>query len=136
MSGWSALTLRFKDEEAEYHSDKVEEMLKEPYDEIRYSDDDRIEVWLGGYGRHKEAVRIITELRDILKEHQIVIDANDTTDSGDGTVYHLHDFGFDTTRRDVYPCEVVHGEQPERGRDVAEEIQNELNLNYLPFSGR
>lgn len=135
MTGWTALTLHFKNGDAEGNTDKVEALFSHDDDKIYYSDEDLIKVLLSGYGRHKEAVKIITECREDLKEHQIIIDANDTTDSGDGTVYKVYEFGSNR-KIDVYPTEIVNGEQPERGFDVAEEIQNQLELDFVPYSGR
>lgn len=135
MTGWTALTLHFKESEnPDEHLSDVEEKLDE-YDKVHYSDEDIAKLLFSGYGRHREAVNLIEELRNALKEHQIVIDANDTTDSGDGTVYKVYEFGS-RSKTDVYPCEIEKGEQPERGHDVALKIQTKLETDFTPYSGR
>lgn len=133
MTGWTGLTLHFENGEAEKHLERVEELFSHDHDKIHYSDDDLIKVLLSGYGRHSDAVKIIQDLKKLLKEHQFVIDANDTTDSGDGTVYKVYEFSQGI---DVYPTEIEHGETPERGDDVARRIQNQLDLSFIPYSGR
>lgn len=135
MTGWTGLTLHFKNGEAEDNLEKIEEMFRHEHDKVYYSDEDIVKVLLSGYGRHKDAVRMITEFRKLLERHQFVIDANDTTDSGNGTVYEVYEMGREDNF-DVYPHEIVHGDEPERGFDVATEIQNELNLDFVPYSGR
>lgn len=135
MSGWSALTLHFKSgEDAEEYLSDVEECL-DTHDKVHYSDPDIIKVLFAGYGRHREAVALIEELRHALNDHPVVIDANDTTDSGDAYIYQVYEFGS-RNRTDVYPYKILEGETPERGQDVAEETQNQLSLDFLPYSGR
>lgn len=135
MSGWTALTLHFKDgENAEDYLGDVEESL-DSHDKVHYSDDEIIKVLFAGYGRHREAVGLIEEFRASLERNQFVIDANDTTDSGDAFVYTVYEFGS-RDRTDVYPYKILEGEQPERGFDVAEQVQNQLSLDFVPYSGR
>jgi len=120
MSGWTAVTLHASDEEA---NEQIDRELREAYQGT--------EVWTAeGYAdrtvqvergaNHQTTAEILAdefpEAEDI-----VVVSANDTSDSGYGTVFNIED-GV------VEKVDSKEGYEGARGRDVTGYIEDEYNL--------
>ena len=122
MSGWTVLTFEFEDDE---QAAIVDEALRIEYDGQRaptatgYAD---CTVQLErGISREQAAERWANEYPDA--NRIVVVQANDTTDSGDGTLFNVDDNG------NVEQIDEKHGYEGARGRDVTGYFGDEYGLS-------
>lgn len=123
MSGWTVVTLHAEDDEDE---EQLQENINDEYD-----NGERDPPTASGYGdrtiqehrgaNHKALARTYSE-EFPLADTIVVVAANDTTDSGRGTL-------FDVSDGSVEEIDSKEGYEGARGRDVTGYFQDEHNVN-------
>lgn len=132
MSGWTALTIHVEDDETEECIDqelREEYTGREPYSATGYAD---CTVQVGRHANHESVAR------DFAKEfpeasHIVVVSANDTSDSGYGSLFRvtLANDGSKDERFNEHPVKQIdsmHGYEGARGSDVTGYFRKEHGI--------
>jgi hypothetical protein len=121
MSGWATVTAKANSpEEAEELRDAFTEITERDDDaRISNSDPEEVHILDWGYGS-SESKRVLTENADLWLE-AVVMECNDTTDSGSGRVYES-----DGTRRGVEKVDSAGGYEGARGHDAAGKLSTTM----------
>lgn len=123
MSGWATVTARARSpEEADELRDAFTEITERDDDaRIANGDEAQVRVLDWGYGSG-ESVRVLKENADLWLD-AIVMECNDTSDSGSGVYY-----TSDGTRRGVEKEASASGYEGARGHDAAGELRGKAGF--------
>jgi hypothetical protein len=127
MSGWTALTINVSDNETQARIDtELREQYegREPYTAGGYAD---TTVQVGRHADHETVAKeFATEFAEA--EHIAVVSANDTSDSGHGTLFRVNDDGS------IEQVDREHGYEGARGNDVTGYFSEEYGVrSYSSF---
>lgn len=108
MSGWTALTLQFKDEQVKEEVDRelCEKYTgREPYTADGYAD---TTIQVGRFADHKDVAETLAAEYP-RATHIAVVSANDTSDSGHGTLFRvtLSNDGSNNEQFDEHPIKQI-----------------------------
>jgi len=121
MSGWTTITVDANSEEdAEALREAFNEAANTDYDGAHYGDGTRVEALMWGYGSGTTQ-RVLNE-RSHLWETAVVVECNDTSNSGSGTAYES-----DGSTKEV--LDSSSGAEGARGRDVASDLRRYVSGN-------
>lgn len=114
MSGWTTFTVDAVDEQsADELRDAFEAGISAPSDATFGGDGASVRGLSWGYG-DAQTMNVLKETTD-LWERAVVMECNDTSDSGDGTAYESSDGS-------VERLDSAHGVESARGHDAADEL--------------
>jgi len=119
MSGWTTVTVETEHvQDAEKLREAFNSATEDEYDGARDDDGERVEALIWGYGS-ATTMRVLT-CNAHLWDTAIVMECNDTSDSGSGTVYVSE--GGSTSSIDS-----ASGVERARGHDAADQLKHHID---------